>query len=191
MNQAVFLDRDGVINPNVFNPTTSEWESPHREEDFEIYPGVLDSIRMLRKQFRLFLVSNQPSYAKGKTSLENIKGIHKKFKLILEESELSFDEYYYCYHHPHGVVPEYSGVCRCRKPNSYFIDQACEKYNLKREFSWMVGDRVTDIECGKSSGLKTVFINHETDQAVGSGDADFVVTNLLEAAKLIMEMKVL
>ena len=65
--KAVFLDRDGVINPNVLNPETGCYESPHKVEDFKLFPWTLESLKKLQENgFLLFLVSNQPSYAKGK-----------------------------------------------------------------------------------------------------------------------------
>ncbi len=88
MNRAVFLDRDGVLNPNVFNSETGEWESPHRVEDFELFPWVPDSLKRLREYYKLFLVSNQPSYAKGQTSLENIQEIQRKLVEVLQENGL-------------------------------------------------------------------------------------------------------
>ena len=38
MRQAVFLDRDGVINPLVYNLNTGEYESPHQPGEFSVYP---------------------------------------------------------------------------------------------------------------------------------------------------------
>ena len=124
MDRAVFLDRDGVLNPNVFNPATEKWESPHCPEDFELFPWILDCLHRLRPVFRLFLISNQPSYAKGKTSLENIKKIHEKMKAVFDENGLGFDDYFFCYHHPEGIIEEYSGPCKCRKPSPYFLELA-------------------------------------------------------------------
>ncbi len=70
MNKAVFLDRDGVINKLVYNRLTQEFESPHFEGDLELYPGTLQALKQLKEMgYLLFLVSNQPSYAKGKNLL--------------------------------------------------------------------------------------------------------------------------
>ncbi len=74
MNKAVFLDRDGVINKLVFNSERNEFEPPHSVEDFILYSGVLPFLKKLQENdFLLFIVSNQPDYAKGKTTLENLK----------------------------------------------------------------------------------------------------------------------
>ena len=68
MNRAVFLDRDGVINPLVYNLDTNEYESPHYMDDFSIFPYTAESLKLLQERdFKLFLISNQPSFAKGKT----------------------------------------------------------------------------------------------------------------------------
>jgi D-glycero-D-manno-heptose 1,7-bisphosphate phosphatase len=188
MKQAVFLDRDGVINPNVFNPKNGQWESPHHAEDFSLFPWTLDSLKILKSQFLLFLVSNQPSYAKGKTSLENIQAIHKNFLSILKDNNLEFTDYFYCYHHPNGIVDEYSGPCKCRKPSPYFLQSAEKKYNLKMESSWMIGDRITDIQCGSSAGTRTIYVQ-ESGSPKNNDEpySDFTAKNLAKATDIILK----
>jgi D-glycero-D-manno-heptose 1,7-bisphosphate phosphatase len=104
--RAVFLDRDGVLNRNVLNPVTNTYESPHRAEDFELLPGVLEGLALLQETgYRLILVSNQPSYAKGKTSLAAIQAIHQCLADTLNGAGISFDAFYYCLHHPEASFP--------------------------------------------------------------------------------------
>ncbi|MCX6690476.1 MAG: hypothetical protein NTW33_00135, partial [Methanoregula sp.] len=84
MMNAVFLDRDGVLNELVRNPTTGEYEPPHSPDDLILFPHVIESLRVLQNaDFELFLVSNQPDYAKGKTTLEMIHAVHTRFDHIL------------------------------------------------------------------------------------------------------------
>jgi len=54
--------------------------------------------------FELFLVSNQPDHAKGKTTLKDLEKVHKKFDQLLTSQGIFFKEYYYCYHHPEGII---------------------------------------------------------------------------------------
>ncbi|MBP2134440.1 D-glycero-D-manno-heptose 1,7-bisphosphate phosphatase [Methanomicrobium sp. W14] len=191
MKKAVFLDRDGVINRLVFNPGTGEFEPPHDPADLSLFPGVIRSLHSLADAgFDLFIVSNQPDYAKGKTTLEQIKAVHKKLEEIFTENNIHFREFYYCYHHPDGVVPEYSYICECRKPKPYFLLKAAEDYGTDLSQSWMIGDRDSDIECGKNAGTRTILIKepHSSDKR-GKSNPDFYAENIEEAKNIILKFE--
>jgi D-glycero-D-manno-heptose 1,7-bisphosphate phosphatase len=189
MNKAIFFDRDGVINKLVFNPETNEYESPHEVKDLELMQNVLEPIKMLYDSgYHLFVISNQPSYAKGKTTLENIKEIHLRLQNMIGDHGIIITEYYYCYHHPHGIVPEYSGECECRKPKPFFINKAKDDYDLDLSQSWMIGDQDSDIECGRAAGVKTIMIRNEHSRKKrGSSSPDYSVDNLSESINLILK----
>ena len=109
-------------------------------------PNALVALRALRKAgFLLFLVSNQPNYAKAKASLETLESIHHRLLDLLDQQRIDFAAFYYCLHHPQGVVPSHAGPCRCRKPSPFFLLQARDQFGLDMERSWMVGDRASDI----------------------------------------------
>ena len=184
MNKAVFLDRDGVINPPVFNTATLEYESPHHLEDYSVYPVVLKALKILNdSNYRLFIVTNQPSYAKGKTTLENLKAIKQLLSDYLSENGVVIDEHYYCYHHPDGVVAVYTQKCRCRKPGTMFLEEAVETYGLDTNECWFVGDRDTDVTCGKAMGMKTIQIkNKYVGDKAGKESPDMYADDLYEAA---------
>ena len=187
---AVFLDRDGVINRNVMNPSTGIWESPLTVEDFEMMPNALIALRALQKAgFLLFVVSNQPNYAKAKATLQTLESIHLSLLHVLNKEQIEFAAFYYCLHHPHGIVPEYSGTCCCRKPSPFFLLQARDEYSLNMERSWIVGDRDSDIECGRAAGVRTirVFNKQEIDRAdSGETHADYHADDLEGATKIIL-----
>lgn len=159
MTRAVFLDRDGVINRNVFYSDTGEFESPRTSSDFELHANVMEALRLMRDAgYDLFLVSNQPNVAKGKSTLEDLREAHAKLEAALRESGIAFKEFYYCYHHPDSKLQPYGGSCECRKPSPYFLLQAQKNYEVDLEHSWMIGDRATDIACGIAAGVKTIRI---------------------------------
>lgn len=142
-NKAVFLDRDGTL---INNPND---EPPRTPEEVVFFPGVIDALQKLSNAgYLLFVVSNQPDYAKGKDTLENMFRVHVAFDYILKECGVFIKEYYYCYH-------KAEDNCVCRKPKSYFLLKSAEQYNISLKDSWMVGDRDTDIECGRRAGTKT------------------------------------
>lgn len=189
---AVFLDRDGVINRNIFNPATAAWESPLVPDQVELLPGVPEALRRLQEQkLLLFVISNQPNFAKAKASMETLKAIHQRVCGQLERERIQVAAYYYCYHHPLGVTPSHSGPCRCRKPSPFFIFQARDSFALELDCSWMIGDRSIDVECGKNAGVRTIRIYNSTEQNVlESGvvlDGDFLANGLPAAVEIICD----
>jgi len=156
---AVFLDRDGVINQLALNSATGEYESPHTLAETRILPGAVAAARRLQEAgFLLFIVSNQPSYAKGKATLENIQAIAAKVEQSLREGGVRLTRAYYCFHHPLGIVPGLSGPCGCRKPGTQSLFEARDHYSVDLERSWMIGDQESDVECGRRAGCRTVMI---------------------------------
>jgi len=188
MKPAVFLDRDGVINELVLNPGTGEYEPPHSADNLVLFPDAIRSLSDLQDAgFDLFLVSNQPDYAKGKTTLEQIQAVHERFDQILKSEGILFRDYYYCYHHPNGIVPEYSFACECRKPKPYFLLKAARDFGIDLTVSWMIGDRDTDIACGDAAGTRTILIeNSHSSGSRGLSNPDFTAENLKDAVRIIL-----
>lgn len=185
---AIFLDRDGVLTEPIFNPQTGDYESAHTLADLTLCPNLFEPLRALsRAGFALFIVSNQPSYAKGKATLESLQAIALASEALFRTEGIVFTETYYCYHHPAGIVPEYSGPCACRKPAPFFLFQAQATYGLDLSRSWMVGDRDTDVICGQRAGCRTIQVAHpQVGDHVGKSDPDYVAGNLAEAVERIL-----
>jgi len=188
INKAVFFDRDGVINKLVFNEKTNEYEPPHSPGKFIFEKDAIEILKKLYKNnFKLFIISNQPDYAKGKTTLENLKLVHSYFEMELLKNGIVFSSFYYCYHHPQGVVKDFSYKCDCRKPGTLFIKHAIKDFNINPQSSWFIGDRDSDIICGKNSGLKTILIKiNESINYIGKIHPDFNVICLKEACDIII-----
>lgn len=191
MNKAVFLDRDGVINELIFNPKTGEYESPLSEDELKIGPEVFLNFKKLQKAgFLLFVVSNQPNYAKGKASLESLYKINELLSKQMADNGVEFNGYFYCYHHPLGIVKEYSGECLCRKPKPYYLLEAKKNYNINMKQSWFVGDQDSDVECGQAAGVKTILINEKHSIKKRSNSVpDYKVADLGEAVEIILKVK--
>jgi len=182
MKQAAFLDRDGVLNRNVWNPETFAYQSPLTPDQFELLPNVIPALKLLRDTgYLLFLVSNQPNYAKGQASMETLDAIHGKLVTVLAEAGIALNACYYCFHHP-----SFTGPCICRKPSPYFLFNARDIFELDLARSWMIGDRTTDIECGRLAGTRTVKIG---EWSVPREGADLVLPDLWSAAQVIVSSR--
>lgn len=183
----MFLDRDGVINEDVFYPRTGEWEAPLAPCDLVLRPGVLPALRRLQALgFMLVLVSNQAAFAKGKVPLADLMAVHDRFANILTDAGIAFTEFCYSYSHPSGVVPGFSGPSLERKPGIYFPIAVAARHDLALERSWMVGDRDTDILCGRNAGVTTILVaNPRAGEHAGKIDPDFRATDLMEAVDII------
>lgn len=184
---AVFLDRDGVVTELVLNPSTGEYESPRSIVELRLCPNVVSPLHQLQELgYSLFIVSNQPSYAKGKASLQSIKAVARAVEDALGERGVSFQETFYCYHHPEGIVPELTGSCACRKPEPHFLNLASERYGVDLTRSWMIGDRDSDILCGQRAGCRTVLVaNPHSVQHQGASKPNHVAQDIAAAVMVI------
>ena len=191
MNKAVFLDRDGVINPLAYNPEMCVYEAPKEPANFSVFTYTAKALQLLKAHgFLAIVVSNQPDYAKGKATMNNLLEIAKLLSSYSEENGGLIDEFNYCYHHPKGIVPKYAIECSCRKPGTYFVEQSIEKYSLDRSLCFFVGDRDTDMECGKNAGIKTIRILSKNRQDNNNIEANqLCASTLWEAAQLIVSNK--
>ncbi len=187
----VFIDRDGVILKNIYYSDSDSWEAPRRPAQFELHNNALEALNMLYQGgHKLFLVSNQPNAATGKSSKEDLKLIHQYLVSALTKYQIQFTEFFYCCHHPQGKDPELGIICNCRKPEPYFLLKASITYSFNLAHSWMIGDRETDIQCGKAAGSRTIkiFADHPSS-ASGMAGADYQAKDLMEAAKIVLSKK--
>ena len=150
MNKAIFLDRDGTIN--------IEKDYIYKCEDLVFEEGSVEALKTFKNLgYILIVVSNQSGIARGYFTEEDLKAFNNNMNEKLKEKSVEITEFYCCPHHPDGLA-EYKKVCDCRKPNNKMLEDAIKKYNIDREKSYMIGDKVSDIGAGLKSKLKTVLV---------------------------------
>lgn len=144
-HSAVFLDRDGVLCTEKGYVTT--------KNELEIFPYTRQAVDLIHKKgFLAICVTNQSAVARGMVDEKALQGINE---FLIQE--VGLDAIYYCPHHPKGVG-KYGIKCGCRKPNTGMLEMAIKEWAINREESYIVGDRASDIICGKNAGLKTVLV---------------------------------
>ena len=150
MKKAIFLDRDGTINV--------EKDYIYKSEDLVFEEGTIEALKTFKNlEYILIVVSNQSGIARGYFTEEDLNIFNNNMNEILKKNGVEITEFYCCPHHPDGIG-EYKKVCECRKPNNKMIEDAIKKYNIDRKKSYMVGDKISDIEAGFKSNLKTVLV---------------------------------
>jgi D-glycero-D-manno-heptose 1,7-bisphosphate phosphatase len=158
---AAFLDRDGVLNELVPDPVSGVPESPLSVADVRLAPGAAAAaVRLAQLGFVLVCVSNQPAAAKGIVSVAQLHAVHNRVVELLSEQGVKLAASQLCLHHEHGVTPELSGPCDCRKPAPGMLLDAARALAIDLGVSWMVGDTDADIAAGKAAGCMTLLVRN-------------------------------
>jgi D-glycero-D-manno-heptose 1,7-bisphosphate phosphatase len=192
MNKAIFLDRDGVINPLVYYEEQEFVDSPFTVTQFKLLPAVAEALNLARQAgYLAVLVSNQPGIAKGHMTISSFQAIKLKMKNDLAAQCAALDGEYYCLHHPQAAIAEYKQVCDCRKPAPGLFLRAAREMNIDLSRSWMVGDNLSDVKAGKSAACRTVLLGKmkcETCHLMDEQNArpDVISPDLLAAVKHII-----
>jgi histidinol-phosphate phosphatase family protein len=175
--EAVFLDRDGVVNKKARSPGyIKDWH------EFIFLSGVSDAIRRLNEEgFVVVIVSNQRAVAKGIISERTLKDMHAKMISQLCRNGAKIDAIYYC---PHDIEDN----CQCRKPKPGMLIEAARALSLDLGKSWMIGDKKTDIEAGKKAGCSTILLVRRQQYSYKTG-ADMVAVSLPKAVEKIIKIK--
>jgi D-glycero-D-manno-heptose 1,7-bisphosphate phosphatase len=192
-SRAVFIDRDGTVVELLYDKENGYIDSAVKADQLRLIPGVVDALKRLRSAgYKLILVSNQPAVAKGRISLDEFQATRQRFDQLLNREGISFDDEYYCLHHPNALLAEYRKSCECRKPKPGLILKAAKEHNLNLNLCYMVGDDLLDIRAGKAAGCNTILISHVTDLLLKVLDKerlepDYIASSLNEACSIILQ----
>ncbi len=184
MDKVIFLDRDGTLNEEV--------NYLHRIEDLVLFAGVPEALRRFRDHgFRLVVVTNQAGIARGYYREADVDVLHRHMNEILTPLGAGIDAFYFCPHHPQHGIGVYRKVCHCRKPDTGMFEKAEERFAVDRSRSWMIGDKLLDLQAGRNYGVRTALVGTgygagEREQA--EGWYDIYADTLAEAARLITDM---
>jgi D-glycero-D-manno-heptose 1,7-bisphosphate phosphatase len=140
MSRAVFLDRDGTI--------IEEKNYLCRVEEVGIFPGAGAALaRLCRAGFKLFIVSNQSGVGRGYFTLAEVERVNEYLLNELERDGARFDGIY--------IAPEAPNApSRGRKPSPQFLLEARDEAGVDLAQSFMIGDKLIDLECGWNAGVK-------------------------------------
>jgi D-glycero-D-manno-heptose 1,7-bisphosphate phosphatase len=177
MTRAVFLDRDGTV--------IEEKDFLHRVEDVAILPGAAAALKRLQQAgFRLIFVTNQSGVGRGYFTMREVEAVNRHLLGELARAGVQIDRVY--------VAPEAPDQpSRGRKPSPQFLFEARDEFGLDLAQCHMIGDKLTDLECGWNAGVAQCFLvrtgyGAEQEQKYQHRlRAAVVVDNLVQAARRI------
>jgi D-glycero-D-manno-heptose 1,7-bisphosphate phosphatase len=145
MKKAIFFDRDGTLIVDVVYLN---------DPDGIIYlPGVFSALKRLRDEgFVFVIVTNQSGVPRGFVQPKNLAEIHRRMRFAFAEHGVDFLDFYFAPYHTNHDHPY-------RKPNPGMLLQAAQEYRIDLGASWMIGDRMTDVEAGHRAGTQTILFN--------------------------------
>ena len=140
MNRAVFLDRDGTL--------IAEKNYLHRPEEVEIFPGAAAALKKLALAgFKLVIVTNQSGIGRGYFTLADAEKVNAHLAAEFARDGVHFEKTY--------IAPEApEQPSHGRKPSPQFLFDARDEFRINLPESYMIGDKLIDLECGWNAGVK-------------------------------------
>jgi D-glycero-D-manno-heptose 1,7-bisphosphate phosphatase len=181
--RAVFLDRDGVI-------TREPPYYAHKVSQLVFIPKSAEAIRLLNENgYLVIIVSNQAGIARGYYREEDAALFHRVMTERLAEAGARIDAIYYCPHHPEATVERYRSDCDCRKPRPGMLLKAEKEFGLDLQQSFMIGDKLSDIEAGKRAQCRTILVRTgygAEELKLNRIECDNIADDLYGAARYIL-----
>lgn len=154
MKKVLFIDRDGTI---IVEPEDKQIDSL---EKLEFIPKAISNLRKIAEEtdYELVMVTNQDGLGTDSFPEDTFWPAHQKMLRILEGEGIRFKEILIDKTFEHEKAAT-------RKPGIELILHYMQgDYDLAQ--SYVIGDRLTDIQLAKNLGTKAIYISNE--QAAGT-----------------------
>lgn len=143
-NQALFLDRDGVVIDYI--PYLS------KPEQVSIPKGAGQALKQWQDAgYLLIIITNQSGIARGYFTWDDLTAIHGRMIEEYRQLGVNFHDIALCPHHP-------DEGCPCRKPSPYLLLVAAHQYGIDLANSFFIGDAASDLECALGAGCQPVLL---------------------------------
>lgn len=146
LKPAVFLDRDGVLNYDK--------GYTHKFKDFKFKFNVIRALKyFIKKNYYIFVVTNQAGIAKGYYTQNNFFELHKKLNHYLSKFNIYIDDLKFCPYHPKAKIKKYKKNSNFRKPGNLMLEDLIKNWQINKSKSFMIGDKNSDFEAARKSKI--------------------------------------
>lgn len=150
MQPTLFIDRDGTL---IDEPKT-DFQIDSLEK-LQLEAGVIPALLQLQQHYRLVIISNQDGLGTDSFPLEDFEAPQQKMLEIFTSQGIHFDDVLIC---PHFANEN----CDCRKPKLGLLTAYITQKSFDPEDSYVIGDRVTDLQLAENLGINGLQYHPET-----------------------------
>lgn len=175
--KVVFFDRDGTI---IREPADEQIDSLGK---LEFIPGAIAGMRRLTDRgFTLVMVTNQDGLGTQAYPREKFELVQTKLMQLLEGEGITFAGVLICPHTP-------GDMCECRKPKTALLEAFLAANDIDFNKSFVVGDRVSDIQLAENIGCNSVLLKTNTIDADpgGSVQPGYITSSFIDACEHIIQ----
>lgn len=122
-------------------------------------PHTVEAIATLNAAaIPVVLITNQAGIGRGYYGWPNFLAVQACIESALQTAGAWLDGVWACAHHPDGIPPYCQEGDWYRKPSPGMLLDAAQQMNLDLSRSWLVGDKIIDLEAGIHAGLSGVVL---------------------------------
>jgi D-glycero-D-manno-heptose 1,7-bisphosphate phosphatase len=168
---AVFLDRDGTLMRDV--------DYCGDPKDVEVFPEARGALQRLKQHgYKVVIITNQSGIGRGYFSEIEYRAVEAEFLRQLGDGLI--DASYHC-----PDLPTTKSIRRKPGPGMIFEAQRDHRLDLRRSF--FVGDKASDIGCGRNASVRTILVQTGYGKDETNADADWIARDIAHAADIILE----
>lgn len=173
MKQAVFIERDGVLNQ--VRVERQHQVSPLTLEEFHPEPTAVPLVKRLKAAGLVVIATtNQPGISRGYQSRRELDRIHAILRRTFD-----LDDLLVC---PHDETDR----CPCRKPKPGLLVEAAFNWHVDLDRSFVISDKWQDAEAARAAGCTSLLLQSPW---VRTGHRDFVLPDLSAIVDKILTLK--
>ncbi|QKF72683.1 D,D-heptose 1,7-bisphosphate phosphatase [Aliarcobacter faecis] len=166
--RVIYLDRDGVIN--------EDFGYVYEISKFKFISGVFEACKeFLNLGYEIIIITNQSGIGRNYYTKEEFETLTNYMLEEFKKQDINILKVYFCPHSPEEN-------CSCRKPKEGMILQSLNDFKIDLENSWLIGDKISDIECAKNGNIANKIL---IDKKESSNKDFFVAKSLIDSLKYI------